>query len=236
MTQNTNWLGFSADFSKVEDEIATELKTFELLPEGWYKAVIKSAEKEEIGQKKTPCLKVKVELEDKDKEIDTQIWLPNGTNDEFKTKALKNFLASCVYSQLKRAEYLAIPNEQKNAAFNNSNLNQFIGAKVLVKVTQEPFVSKDKNTQAINWTNTPISTLGKIPKSIEKLLNDLRNNGIVVKNLPKILFSNRIALLGFDFYNEFNPNAELKDNYAKGFVDMYKDTTTEVIGNDEIGF
>ena len=61
-TATQNWLGFSANFENVEDK--TSESSFELLPEGFYKAEIKNVIKSVIGGNNKPALTITVELEE----------------------------------------------------------------------------------------------------------------------------------------------------------------------------
>ena len=78
-TATQNWLGFSANFENVEDK--TSESSFELLPEGFYKAEVKNVIKSVIGSNDKPALTVTLELEEGKKEIVHNLFLPE-TGDE----------------------------------------------------------------------------------------------------------------------------------------------------------
>ena len=52
----------------------------------------------------------------------------------------------------------------------------------------------------------------------EQIIAELEKNGVEVKNFPVIMFTNRIAPYGFGFYNDYDQNAELKNNKSYDFI------------------
>ena len=225
-TATQNWLGFSANFENVEDK--TSESSFELLPEGFYKAEVKNVIKSVIGSNDKPALTVTLELEEGKKEMVHNLFLPE-TGDEqtaidFKLQNLRNFFTRCLYSKLTKDEYNALDSAEKNNALAKMQTSpkgpaQFIGSKVLVHVKQEPFIAQDKETKAIKFTEKPTSYLiASMPKQILKLINSKEELGIDMSKMPVILFSNKIAACGFGFYNDYDAEAELKNSKSYDFV------------------
>lgn len=221
-----NWLGFAANFSNVDDR--TSESNFELLPEGFYKAEIKNVLKSVIGANNKPALTITLELEEGKKEIVHNLFLPQ-TGDEqsaidFKLQNLRNFFTRCIYSKLTKDEYNALDAKEKNDALAKMQTSakgpaQFIGAKVLVHIKQEPFISQDKESKAIKFTETPTAYLiSAMPKQILNLINEKEQNGIDMSKMPVILFSNKVAACGFGFYNDFDSEAVLKNSKAYDFI------------------
>lgn len=231
-----NWLGFSANFEKVEDK--TSESNFELLPEGFYKAQIKNVVKSLLGDNNKPALTITLELEDEKKEIVHNIYLPENGDEQtaidFKLQNLRNFFTRCIYSKLTKEDYNNLDAKEKNDALTKIQTSpkgpgQFIGSKVLVHVKQEPFISQDKETKAIKFTNTPSSYLINVmPKQILKLINEKEQTGIDMSKMPVILFSNKIAACGFGFYNDFDPEAVLKNSKAYDFIQENVNITTSI--------
>ena len=225
-TATQNWLGFSANFENVEDR--TSESNFELLPEGFYKAEIKNVLKSVIGANDKPALTITLELEEGKKEIVHNLFLPQNGDEQtaidFKLQNLRNFFTRCLYSKLTKDEYTALDAKEKNDALTKMQTSskgpaQFIGAKVLVHIKQEPFIAQDKETKAIKFTEKPTAYLiNAMPKSILKLINEKEQNGIDMSKMPVILFSNKIAACGFGFYNDFDSEAVLKNSKAYDFI------------------
>ena len=225
-TATQNWLGFSANFENVEDK--TSESSFELLPEGFYKAEVKNVIKSVIGSNNKPALTVTLKLEEGKKEMVHNLFLPE-TGDEqtaidFKLQNLRNFFTRCLYSKLTKDEYNALDSAEKNNALAKMQTSakgpaQFIGSKVLVHVKQEPFIAQDKETKAIKFTDKPTAYLvSAMPKSILKMINEKENQGVDMSKMPVILFSNKVAACGFDFYNDFDADAVLRNSKAYDFV------------------
>lgn len=225
-TATQNWLGFSANFENVEDK--TSESNFELLPEGFYKAEVKNVIKSVIGSNDKPALTVTLELEEGQKEMVHNLFLPE-TGDEqtaidFKLQNLRNFFTRCLYSKLTKDEYNALYSAEKNNALAKMQTSakgpaQFISSKVLVHVKQEPFIAQDKETKAIKFTDKPTAYLvAAMPKSILKMINEKENQGVDMSKMPVILFSNKVAAHGFGFYNDFDADAVLKNSKAYDFV------------------
>lgn len=221
MTQN--WMGISIDFGKVEDK-TSEGSGFELLQEGFYRATIKSVNKSELGEKHRPALTIAMTLDDvTDKEIVHSLYLPEVGDKEaavkFKNENLRNFFTRYIFRQLTKEEFAQLDNAVITTELQNVMITQpnFAGAKVLIDLRQEPFVSRDKETKAIKWTNVPYNP-EICTKPILKLIQELGTKGIEVKNFPVFIFSNKVAAHGFGFYNDYNENAELKNSKSYDFV------------------
>ena len=225
-TATQNWLGFSADFAKVEDK--TSESNFELLPEGFYKAEIKNVIKSVIGANNKQALTITLELEEGKKEIVHNLFLPENGDEQstidFKLQNLRNFFTRCLFAKLTKEEYTALDSKEKNDALVKMQTSakgpgQFVGSKVLVHIKQEPFIAQDKETKAIKFTEKPTSYLiASMPKQILKLINSKEELGIDMSKMPVILFSNKIAACGFGFYNDYDAEAELKNSKSYDFV------------------
>ena len=236
-----NWFGIDIDFSNVEEK-TSERSSFELLKEGWHRVTIKDFQETTLGQNKKPVLSMVLSFDDFDKELTHNLFLAEATDSEnakkFKNENLRNFLTRFAYRNLTKEEYLYISPENIAKSLGDIKRQQlnFIGAKMLVDVRQEPFISRDKNTKAINFTNVDFN--GAIcPKSILKLIQAEQAKGIVFDKFPVILFSNKIAPYGFGFYNDYNKNAELKNSKVYDFAQKINQGTSnndDVIDENEI--
>lgn len=225
-TATQNWLGFSVNFENVEDK--TSENNFELLPEGFQKAEVKNIVKGVLGANEKSALIVTLELENEKKEMVCNLFLPENGDEQtaidFKLQNLRNFFTRCLYSNLTKSEYTALNSQEVNIALAKMQTSakgekQFIGAKVLVHVKQEPFIAQDKETKAIKFTEKLTAPLiNLMPKQILKLINEKEQNGIDMSKMPVILFSNKIAACGFGFYNDFDEKAVLKNSKAYDFV------------------
>lgn len=241
-TAQQNWLGFSANFENVEDR--TSESTFELLPEGFYKAEIKNVVKSVLGENNKPALTITLELEEGKKEMVHNLFLPQNGDEQtaidFKLQNLRNFFTRCLYSKLTKDEYTALDAKEKNDALTKMQTSakgpaQFIGSKVLVHIKQEPFISQDKETKALKFTEKPTAYLiNAMPKSILKLINEKEQNGVDMSKMPVILFSNKIAACGFGFYNDFDPDAVLKNSKAYDFIQANLDTPSAATSTEEV--
>ena len=221
MTQN--WLGITVDFGKVEDK-TSESNNFELLQEGFYRATIKSVNKSELGQNHKQALTITLTLDDcSDKEIVHNLFLPESGDTEtaikFKNENLRNFLTRYAYRNLTSDEYKNLDTAEINATLQKIMTTQpnFAGAKVLIDLRQEPFISKDKDTKAIKWTNVPYNP-EICTKPILKLVQELEQKGVEVKNFPVFMFFNKVVAHGFGFYNDYTEDKELKNNKSYNFV------------------
>lgn len=217
-----NWMGLTIDFGKVEDR--TSESNFELLQEGFYRATIKSVNKSELGQNHKQALTITLTLDDcSDKEIVHNLFLPENGDSEsaikFKNENLRNFFTRFAFRQLTKGEYEKLDSSVINAELQKimTTMPNFAGAKVLVHVKQEPFISRDRETKAVNWTNY-VYNPNICTKQVLKLIQELEKNGVEVKNFPVIMFTNRIAPYGFGFYNDYDQNAELKNNKSYDFI------------------
>ena len=206
-----NWLGIDVDFSNVEDKVTSA--GFELLPIGWYKAEIKNVNKSVIGENNKSALTIALELEDSKKEIVHNLFLPQNGDPEdkiqFKKENLRNFFSRCAFNKLTKKEYQELKEDEKQVGIsllqnNPKGTEQFKGIKVQVYIEQTPFISKDKTSNAINFTEKLTANLiGTMPKKILTLINDNEKKGINIDKMPVILFSNNIAAHGFNFYADY---------------------------------
>ena len=219
MTQN--WLGFNVDFNNVDEK--TSDGGFELLKEGKYRATIKSVNKSVLGSKNKQALTVTMILDDFGSEITHNLFLPENGDSEsaikFKNENLKNFFTRFVFRQLTKEEFDKIDKSVVNAELQKimSVQPNFVGAKVLVHLKQEPFISRDSNTRAINWTNAAYNP-NELPQAILKIIQAEEQKGVEFKQLPLIMFSNKVTAFGFGFYNDFDETAELKDSKAYNYI------------------
>lgn len=218
-----NWMGINIDFNNVEDK-TSESSGFELLKEGFYRATIKSVNKSELGQNHRPALTITMTLDDfSDKEIVHSLYLPEVGDKEnavkFKNENLRNFFTRYIFRQLTKEEFAQLDNSVITAELQKVMTTQpnFAGAKVLIDLRQEPFVSRDKETKAIKWTNVAYNP-EICTKPILKLVQELETKGIEVKNFPVFMFSNKVAAHGFGFYNDYAEGKELKNNKSYDFV------------------
>ena len=229
-TATQNWLGFSVNFENVEDR--TSESNFELLPEGFYKAEIKKVVQSVLGANDKPALTITLELEEGKKEMVHNLFLPQNGDEQtaidFKLQNLRNFFTRCLYSKLTKDEYNALDAKEKNDALAKMQTSskgpaQFVGSKVLVHIKQEPFMSQDKETKAIKFTEKPTAYLiNAMPKSILKLINEKEQNGVDMSKMPVILF----AACGFGFYNDFDSEAVLKNSKAYDFIQANTDVSS----------
>lgn len=225
-TATQNWLGCSINFNNVEDR--TSESSFELLPEGFYKAQIKNVVKSVLGDKDKPALTITLELEEGKKEMVHNLFLPENGDEQtaidFKLQNLRNFFTRCLFSKLTKDEYKALPSADKDDALNKMQTSakgekQFIGINLLVHIKQEPFIAQDKESKSIKFTeiDTP-SLISKMPKPLLKLIEAQEKKGTDMNKCPVFLFSNRIAACGFGFYNDFDADAVLKNSKSYDFV------------------
>lgn len=211
------WLGIATNFNEVADKEA--FTEFEIKPQGWYKATVKNAVMGVIGENNKPALSVYFELEEDKTEITQNYFIPQAgdkdTAKEFKEQNLKNLLSRCVYSHLTKAEYSNLPNKD----INTSSPNDLIGKKVLVKIVQEPFIAKDKDTGAIKFTDTPKGyVMATMPKQLVNLIKKQEEKArVIYDKVPSVLFSNKVAAYGLNFYNDYEEE-EKKNSLAYDFI------------------
>ena len=124
------------------------------------------------------------------------------------------------YRNITKAEFDKIPKEDVNKAIEELFLKtqpNVAGAKMLVNIKQEPFVSRDRDTKAIKWTDKPFNA-NICTKPVLKVIQELQKSGVEVDKFPVILFSNKVSAYGFGFYNDYNENAELKNSTSYDFI------------------
>lgn len=225
MVANQSWLGISLNFSNTEDKTADSGSGFELLKQGDYRATIKSVNKSELGANHKPALTITLTLDDySDKELTTNIFLPEQTDSEtaitFKKENLYNFFSRFVYRTITKSEFDKIAKDEVSKSVEElciKNQPNFAGAKMLVNIKQEPFVSRDKDTGAVKWTDKPFNA-NICTKPVLKVIQELQKSGVEVDKFPVILFSNKVSAYGFGFYNDYNENAELKNSPSYDFI------------------
>ena len=225
MVANQSWLGISLNFSNTEDKTANSGSGFELLKNGDYRCTLKVMNKSELGQNHKPALTVTFTLDDyNDKEMTTNLFLPEQTDSEtaitFKKENLYNFASRFIYRNITKAEFDKIPKEDVNKAIEELFLKtqpNVAGAKMLVNIKQEPFVSRDRDTRAVKWTDKPFNA-NICTKPVLKVIQELQKSGVEVDKFPVILFSNKVSAYGFGFYNDYNENAELKNSPSYDFI------------------
>lgn len=251
-TTNQNWMGISIDFSTAEDKTSVG-NGFELLEEGFYKAEIKNVVKGVLGSNDRPALIVNLELEDNKKEMICNLFLPQNGDSEnaikFKKEVLRNFFTRTVFSKLTEAEYKELSADEVNSALAEAQTDkkaekQFIGKKVLVHIKQEPFIAADKMSGAIKFTDKKkFAVINSATKNILNLIAEKEKAGVSMDYFPVILFSNKVAPHGFGFYNDFDPQAILKNSKAYDFVQSLNQVAStpapqanDMIGEQEIPF
>ena len=223
MTQS--WLGLSINFTNVEDK-TSESSNFELLKEGFYRATIKSANRSVLGANNKPALTITLTLDDcNNKEIVHNLFLPEATDKDtakqFKEENLRNFFTRFAYNKLTKEEYSNLTTEEVNAKLQSLMTTQpnFAGAKILVHIKQEPFISRDKATGAIKFTSVlKDDVIRQCTQPVLKLIQAEEQKGVDMFTMPVILFSNKVAAHGFGFYNDYDENAVLKDSKSFEFI------------------
>lgn len=246
-----SWLsGFS--FAGTKEPV----KTSSLLPPGLYKAVVKNAYRSTIGTKNTPATTVVFELEDSGKEIVHNYFDPSETDtSDFKIKGLRNFLTRMIYHQENSQDYKLKDNDsinadlEKVAGLSQAQLAKWLeklaGRKVLVNLTQEPFISKKDG--AIEFLDIPKNSLiDSIPANILRVIAQHEEyTGTTLEKMPKIAFTNKINPFGngVQFYADYEEK-ELKNSASYDWVQSLKkqavaasaDFSDDLIGEEEIPF
>ena len=242
MVANQSWLGISLNYFSNAEEKTSEGSSFELLKEGFYRATVKNAYKSVIGSNNRPAFTVVFTLDDfSNKEINHIIYLEEDTDDETKKinkkNNLRNFFSRFVYRNITKSEYDKFSTKEVNDTIQElcvKNQPTFTGAKMLVDIKQEPFVSRDRDTKAIKWTDKPFNA-NICTKPILKVIQELQKSGVEVDKFPVILFSNKIAFNGCGFYNDYNENAKLKNSPSYDFIQSLNTTKSDdVIDEPEI--
>lgn len=241
-----NWLGLSIDFTGVADK-TSEGSGFELLPEGMYRCTIKNVIKSVIGQNNKPALTITLSLDDEgDKEFTHNLFLPQAGDSEnaikFKNENLRNFFTRFLYKALTKDEYSKIPSADVNNELAKAMQTQpnFIGAKMLVHLKQDPFIAQDRETKALKFTDVNISNcLMDCPRPVLNLIKEKEEKGIVFEKMPVILFSNKIAAHGFGFYNDYDETKEKKNSKAYDYINalnLNSSSPSDTNNSDMISF
>ena len=258
MTTTQNWMGINFSFDNVADEQSSNNQSIGTLQCGLYKSTIKNAYISVIGEKNTPALTVVFDLE-VGKEIVHNFWLTKLDDAESaNVKNLRNFLSRVLYCDLTSSEFKELEAEEVNkkclSVMNaigkkNENAAKLTGKTVLLNITQKPFISRDKKTKALKFTNTPKAyKLADLPKALLNVIEDAEEKaGVTYDNIPQFGFKNELKMYGCHFYNDFDAKAKFYNTKAYDYVQELKaeaNTSTvtnqvaddELIGEDEISF
>lgn len=253
MTATQNWMGINFSFDKVADEQSSSNKSIGTLECGLYKSTIKNAYISVIGEKNTPALTVVFDLET-GKEIVNNFWLTKLDDIESaNVKNLRNFLSRVLYCDLTTAEFKALSSEEVNKKClsamnaigkNNESAAKLAGKNVLLDITQKPFISRDKETKALKFTNVlKAYNLSDIPKALLKVIEEAEEKaGVTYDNIPQFGFKNELRMYGCHFYNDFDAEAKFYNTKAYDYVQSLKSepnnkvSADDLIGDDEIPF
>lgn len=255
-TTTQNWMGINFSFDKVADEQSSNSSFVGTLECGLYKSTIKNAYISVIGEKNTPALTVVFDLE-VGKELVHNFWLTKlDEPDSANVKNLRNFLSRVLYCELTEKEFKSLEAEEVNkkclSVMNaigkkNENASKLVGKTVLLDITQKPFISRDKETKALKFTNIPKAyKLADLPQALLKVIEEAEEKaGVTYDNIPQFAFKNELKMYGCHFYNDFNPEAKFYNTKAYDYVQELKakEANTnnqiaddELIGEDEIAF
>lgn len=258
MTTTQNWMGINFSFDNVADEQSSNNKSIGTLECGLYKSTIKNAYISVIGEKNTPALTVVFDLEI-GKEIINNFWLTKLDDIESaNVKNLRNFLSRVLYCDLISSEFKALESEEVNKKClsvmnaigkNNENAAKLAGKNVLLDITQKPFISRDKETKALKFTNvSKAGALSDLPKALLKVIEEAEEKaGVTYDNIPMFGFKNELKMYGCHFYNDYDPEAKFYNTKAYDYVQALKaeaNTSTatnqvsddDLIGDEEIPF
>lgn len=248
MTTSKSWLGVNLSFDGVDDS-TSKSSGFELLKCGFYPATIKSLEVKKTEN--NACLEAVFELEESKKEVKGNYWLPKkGDKPEsidIKKRNLKNLFTRAMFSEITEAEYKAMDKTEVDKQVNElltQDPKVLVGKKVAVKVQQNPYVSKNKETKAIKFLEiNKSSVIQGMPDSILKAIQYLENKaGIQYEKMPMISFSNDVGMNGVDFYLDYNADKDKKyDSKAYEWYEGIKNGGTssaksDIIDEEEIPF
>lgn len=218
-----NWLGTLIDFSNSSDKQA--FSEFELLPQGFYKAIIKNALVGTIGQKNSKALIVHFTLEDEKTDISNNYWLEGINESGFKKDNFRNLLTRVLYYNLSFEDYKKMDQLQLNKELelfvNKMNAESFTGKKVIVNIVQEPFISSGND--GIKFTDINLNSIRhELPKQIANLIGKHEERtGVRFDKMPVILFSNKISGYGIEFYNDYEEK-ERKNSKAYDYIQSLK--------------
>jgi len=258
MTATTqNWMGINFSFDKVADEQSSNSNFVGTLECGLYKSTIKNAYISVIGEKNTPALTVVFDLE-VGKELVHNFWLTKLDDpDSANVKNLRNFLSRVLYCELTEKEFKSLDAEEVNKKCmsvmtaigkKNENAAKLVGKTVLLDITQKPFISRDRETKALKFTNTPKAyKLADLPKALLKVIEEAEEKaGVTYDNIPMFGFKNELKMYGCHFYNDFDTEAKFYNTKAYDYVQALKAEASastanqvaddELIGEDEIPF
>lgn len=252
MATTKNWLGIDFSFDNVADKVSSSATGVGLLQCGLYKAVIEKGYATFVGQKNTPCLTIEWNLEDFGKKITNNLWLTKlDDSDSANMKNLKNFLSRVLFEELTEADYKALPKEEVNdacmefmtkLASNKEYANILVGKKALIDLTQNPFISRDRDTKEIKLTNkNKKDVLSELPQQLVKVIEEQENlSGMIFGKLPEFAFKNEIKMYGIHFYNDYKEDAKFYDTKAYEYVQKLKEEKKAIentmIGDEEIPF
>ena len=92
---------------------------------------------------------------------------------------MRNFFTRFAFRQLTKAEFEQLDKNVINSELQKIQAQQpnFAGAKMLVTIKQEPYISRYSDTKGIKWTDKPYNP-NELPKSILKLIQAEEKKGI----------------------------------------------------------
>lgn len=251
MTTTQNWMGINFSFDNVADEQSSNNQSIGTLECGLYKSTIKNAYISVIGEKNTPALTVVFDLE-VGKELVHNFWLtkldePEAAN----VKNLRNFLSRILYCELTEKEFKSLDSEEVNkkclSVMNaigkkNENAAKLVGKTVLLDITQKPFISRDRETKALKFTNVnKNAVVDELPKALLKVVQEAEEKAdTTYDNVPQFGFKNELKMYGCHFYNDFLEEAKFYNNTkAYDYVQALKaeattSTATNQVADDDI--
>lgn len=210
MSSEQDYLGFT--FTG-EADVQSATKEFVLLPQGRYLATIKDVALGNTSKNNIPKIIVYFELED-GIVVKKDYIIPDktATTGDFKYDTFKNLFTRVLFSGITRSEFKNMTEKTVNEACTkvvglNGISKHFIGKKVDIEITQEPFISKKKETNEItgltsyevNYTKLPFN-ISTAPTQIKNLFKGTEH---LYVNLPSIMFSNSVAPMSIGFANDF---------------------------------
>lgn len=272
MTTTQNWMGINFSFDNVADERSKGTSFVGIQQCGRHKAELKNLYFSLHGEKNTPALTAVFELEESGKEHIESLWLTKmDDNESVNKKKVKNLISTILYSELTEKEFdqldsdevatkvtnvlttLGTLKQNENNTKAKNAIEKLFGRKVLLELTQTPFIARDKNSELkpkpIKLTDRDKSKyLNELPKALIKVIEDYEEyTGNTLDKIPEFAFKNELTWYGVLFYNDFDAEAKFYNTKAYDYVQALKAEATtstannqvaddELIGEDEIPF
>lgn len=246
-TTTQNWMGINFSFDKVADERSKGTSFVGIQQCGRHKAELKNLYFSLHGEKNTPALTAVFELEESGKEHIESLWMTKMDDDDsVNKKKIKNLISTILYSELTEEEFKSLDSEEvaekcKNLLITLGTLKQnenntkaknaiekLFGRKVLLELTQTPFIARDKNSELkpkpIKLTDRDKSKyLNELPKALIKVITDYEEyTGNTLDKIPEFAFKNELTWYGVLFYNDFDPEAKFYNTKAYDYVQALK--------------